>query len=262
MEVEIIACKEDEIFDLYKISQLIDFNFSRKSQKSCTFIPASFTRLILASISPIFGLLTPILANILIYLMHKSGTRPTPGAYIQSLSTEFPLTTHRPPGMGLKPVTYIQPSGITFILAYVQPSNIGYTLISYIILSPNTISADYIQPSIKLIYLAIDHTLIFYITPANHLQPLTRAANLAVYHPLFASQLLAITVTISIGHNKELSNLVKIYTDKTRYSGRNHSFNFKMVISQNIYSKIEILSKTKLRHLLLYLKTWLQTTII
>lgn len=95
-EVEITTCEKDENFDLYKINQLIDSDFSRKPQKSCVLTPTSSTGPLPAAISPTLDLLAPALVNIFIYPMQPLGIRRTSAVYIQ-LS-------------GFTSAAYIQPS--------------------------------------------------------------------------------------------------------------------------------------------------------
>ena len=40
--------------------------------------------------------------------------------------------------------------------------------------------------------------------------------------------------------SKELINLAKIYTDKSRYNGENDNFDYKLVIFHNLYSRVDI----------------------
>lgn len=69
-----------------------------------------------------------------------------------------------------------------------------YTPISYAIPTPNAIFADCIQPLMGLIHLA-------------------------VYYPLFVSHPPIPMITTSIGYDRKLSNLAKIYTNDAKYSG-------------------------------------------
>lgn len=41
IEAKIIVFEQNENFDLYKISRLVNSDFARKTQKSCIFIPTS-----------------------------------------------------------------------------------------------------------------------------------------------------------------------------------------------------------------------------
>lgn len=54
-------------------------------------------------------------------------------------------------------------------------------------------------------------------------------------------------VTISIGHGRELSNSVKIYTNDAKYSGCNHNLTFKLAIFQDIFLRANILPKAKIK---------------
>ena len=57
----------------------------------------------------------------------------------------------------------------------------------------------------------------------------------------------ATTVTTSIGHGRELSNLAKIYTDDAKYSGRNDSFTFKLAIFHDICSSADVPPEAKMK---------------
>ena len=83
MEVEITTCEKDKNFDLYKINQLIDSDFSRKPQKSCVLTPNYPTGPLPAAISPTLGLSAPALVNTFIYPMQPLGIRHTSAVYIQ-----------------------------------------------------------------------------------------------------------------------------------------------------------------------------------
>lgn len=61
-------------------------------------------------------------------------------------------------------------------------------------------------------------------------------------------------LNISMGHNRKLLNLAKIYTNDAKYSGCNDSFIFKLVIFHNIYSKFDVLPQVKLKTFLIMLK--------
>lgn len=51
----------------------------------------------------------------------------------------------------------------------------------------------------------------------------------------------------SIGHGRELSNLVKIYTNDRKYSGCNDNFIFKLAIFHDICSRADILPEAKMK---------------
>ncbi len=55
------------------------------------------------------------------------------------------------------------------------------------------------------------------------------------------------TITTSIGHGRELSNLAKIYTDKAKYCDRNDSFTFKLAIFHDIYSRADVPPEAKMK---------------
>jgi hypothetical protein len=42
-------------------------------------------------------------------------------------------------------------------------------------------------------------------------------------------------VNFSLTYGKELANLAKLYTDKSKYSGKNNNFNFKLTIFIDLY---------------------------
>ena len=54
-------------------------------------------------------------------------------------------------------------------------------------------------------------------------------------------------ITTSIGHDRELSNIVKIYTNNIKYSGHNNNFTFKLAIFHDICSKANIAPKAKMK---------------
>ena len=41
-------------------------------------------------------------------------------------------------------------------------------------------------------------------------------------------------------YGKELANLAKLYTDKSKYSSKNNNFNFKLTIFIDLYQKANI----------------------
>lgn len=54
-------------------------------------------------------------------------------------------------------------------------------------------------------------------------------------------------ITTSIGHDKKLSNLAKIYINNAKYSGHNNSFIFKLAIFYDIYLRADVLFKAKIK---------------
>ena len=58
----------------------------------------------------------------------------------------------------------------------------------------------------------------------------------------------------NIGHNRELSNLAKIYTNDAKYSDRNNSFIFKLAIFHDICLRADVPLKTKIKTFLTMLK--------
>lgn len=61
-------------------------------------------------------------------------------------------------------------------------------------------------------------------------------------------------ITTSISYNKKLSNLVKTYINNIKYSNYNNSFIFKLTIFHNIYFKVYILFKIKIKAFFIMLK--------
>lgn len=53
--------------------------------------------------------------------------------------------------------------------------------------------------------------------------------------------------TNSISHNKELSNLAKIYIQNIKFNAHNNDYIFKLANFYNTYSKIYILSKIRIK---------------
>ncbi len=54
------------------------------------------------------------------------------------------------------------------------------------------------------------------------------------------------TTTIS-GYGRELSNLAKMYTKESKYSGENDSFTFKLAIFNDICSRADVLFETRMK---------------
>lgn len=61
-------------------------------------------------------------------------------------------------------------------------------------------------------------------------------------------------ITISTSQKKELSNLAKIYTNNSKYNGRNNSFIFKLALFVNICSQANILPKANIKNFFTMLK--------
>lgn len=98
--------------------------------------------------------------------------------------------------------------------------------------------------------------LIAYIQPpgtgplsgALGIGPKSAAYTTPIFQNSLSTKHLRILMIITrIGHSKKLSNLVKIYINDTNYNKRNNSFTFKMAILHDIYSKIDVLSKAKIK---------------
>lgn len=92
-------------------------------------------------------------------------------------------------------------------------------------------------------------------TFASHIQPLTGPIHLAIYLFLSVSYPLAITIITSIGYNRKLLNLVKIYTNNGKYSSHNNNFIFKLAIFYNISLRVDVLSKVKIKIFFTMLKS-------
>ena len=157
-EVEITGCEEDENFDSYKIIQLIDSDFGRKTRKSRALTPTSPTGpqpvatpsapVPFASPSPTPDLSALAPANTPIYLMQPSGTGPIPGAYMQPPSTEFPPPVHTLPGTRHSPRAYMQPSGIGYVPAP-HATPVPYATPRDYMQPPGPLQAAYTQPGIE-----------------------------------------------------------------------------------------------------------------
>ncbi len=115
----------------------------------------------------------------------------------------------------------MQPFGITPATAFAHPSGIGY------------IPATNVTP-------------VPYASPANHIQPSMLHAH-SVNYLLSGSNPLMATITTSIGHDRELSNLAKIYINEAKYSGRNDSFTFKLAIFHDICSRSDVPLEAKMK---------------
>lgn len=168
-----------------------------------------------------------------------SGTGPTPGAYMEPPSLGLPPTAYTPPGTGLTPAVYMLPSGTGPIFTvHTQPSGIAPTFVVHIYLSG-------IGP-----------------TSAVYTQPLSIGPAHTVQNPPPTTSPPVVMLNTSTGHGRELSNLAKIYTDNTKYSGRKDSFTFKLAIFHDICLRADIPPETKMKDSLLCSKAWLLTTII
>lgn len=147
---------------------------------------------------------------------------------MQFVETQAALTTHTILATRPISVVYMQLSSITtevygmqlfvaILASYMQSSGINYTFVG------DT------QPLITLTY--------------------------TIYYLLFANNLLATMITTNIGHSKDLSYIAKIYINMTKYSNYNDSFILKLVIFDNICSKVDFLSKANMKLFLIMLKT-------
>ena len=56
------------------------------------------------------------------------------------------------------------------------------------------------------------------------------------------------------GYRQELSTIIKIYIEESKYGGNGNSFNFKLAIFYNIYGRADVLYKTKAKVFFIMLK--------
>ena len=59
---------------------------------------------------------------------------------------------------------------------------------------------------------------------------------------------------MSKGYGQELSIIIKIYIEESKYGSNKDSFNFKLVIFYNIYRRVNILYKAKVKAFPIMLK--------
>ena len=50
-----------------------------------------------------------------------------------------------------------------------------------------------------------------------------------------------IKVTATVNYGKDLTTLAKMYTEESKYNKKNNNFNYKLVIFNNFYSRVNIL---------------------
>ncbi len=62
------------------------------------------------------------------------------------------------------------------------------------------------------------------------------------------------SIKIESDHEKELANLIKLYTDETKYNDENDSFSFKLTIFHNMCDRADVLQSAKLKAFLIMLK--------
>ena len=77
--------------------------------------------------------------------------------------------------------------------------------------------------------------------------------------PLNISQNIPLNMPIwnkptSKGYRQELSTIIKIYIEESKYGGNRDSFDFKFVIFHNIYGRADILYKAKAKAFPIMLK--------
>ena len=51
----------------------------------------------------------------------------------------------------------------------------------------------------------------------------------------------SIKVTATINYGRDLVTLVKMYTEESKYSGKDNNFNCKLIIFNNFYNRVDIL---------------------
>ena len=54
-------------------------------------------------------------------------------------------------------------------------------------------------------------------------------------------------------YSKDLTTLAKIYTEESKYSKKDNNFNYKLIIFNNLYNKVNILQKAKIKGFLMML---------
>jgi hypothetical protein len=62
------------------------------------------------------------------------------------------------------------------------------------------------------------------------------------------------SIRIESDHEKELANLIKLYTKKTNYSDENDSFSFKLTIFHDMCDRVDVLQSIKLKTFFIMLK--------
>ena len=62
-----------------------------------------------------------------------------------------------------------------------------------------------------------------------------------------------IKVTAAVNYGRDLVTLAKIYIKKSKYSRKNDNFNYKLIIFNNLYNKISIPQKAKIKGFLIIL---------
>ncbi len=71
----------------------------------------------------------------------------------------------------------------------------------------------------------------------------------------FVSRSSSVNQSIRISdYDRELVNLVKLYTDKAKYSEENDNFSFKLIMFNDMCDRIDVFYETKLKALLIMLK--------
>jgi hypothetical protein len=64
----------------------------------------------------------------------------------------------------------------------------------------------------------------------------------------------AASIRIESDHEKELANLIKLYTDETKYSDENDSFSFKLTIFHDMCDRANVSQSAKLKTFFTMLK--------
>jgi hypothetical protein len=63
------------------------------------------------------------------------------------------------------------------------------------------------------------------------------------------------TLLATFGFGKELANLVKLYTNKSKYSGENNNFDYKLTIFHNLCNRADVLLRAKTKAFLTMLRS-------
>jgi hypothetical protein len=59
--------------------------------------------------------------------------------------------------------------------------------------------------------------------------------------PINALNIQLIETKVTTNYNRDLATLVKIYTEKSKYSKENNNFNYKFIIFNDLYNRVDIL---------------------
>ena len=62
-----------------------------------------------------------------------------------------------------------------------------------------------------------------------------------------------IKVTATTNYSRDLATLIKIYTKESKYSKEDNNFNYKLMIFNDLYNRVEILQAAKIKGFLIIL---------